>query len=462
VQRWLPDLFAPRVSWKLRLLFWLCLLVLLGFTVYRYAEKADKLSRLGTQTRTAILRWKDQIQGLIRGQDVYPPGNPYPNPPIMALILSPLYELKPSHTALAWFCIKVLLAGISLYWTFRLISASQTRVPDWVIALFVLFSLHPILGDLSHGNVNIFIGFLVVATLAAYHRGWDWLTGLILGLAIACKITPLLFVPYFGWKWLLWVWDRQQAGQAIYWSVLNPGLKVLLGTIFGLLLWFAIVPGAALGWSQNLEHLQNWYTGMVKPFIVEGKITSEHANQSLPGYLVRMLTNQPSTVEYDEDDRPVPTDFHNITDIGPENVRWLIRGCQFLFIVGLMRLCCLRVDVVQDRRGLRFSAECAYIILGMLLFSERTWKHHGVVLMVPYAVITMAAATLSSRRIRQMCAMILGLVAILTVLPSMLPEKGQDEALAYGTHTWAYLLLTIGVVLILWKSRNGVPNRIST
>ena len=33
------------------------------------------------------------------------------------------------------------------------------------------------------------------------------------------------------------------------------------------------------------------------------------------------------------------------------------------------------------------AAEFALVILGMLMFSERTWKHHCVTLMLPFAVL---------------------------------------------------------------------------
>src|SRR5437762_12357552 len=33
------------------------------------------------------------------------------------------------------------------------------------------------------------------------------------------------------------------------------------------------------------------------------------------------------------------------------------------------------------------AAEFALIVLGMLLFSERTWKHHCVTLMLPFGVL---------------------------------------------------------------------------
>ena len=81
-----------------------------------------------------------------------------------------------------------------------LLDSPEQPFPLWGKVLGVLLCLRPIEGDLVHGNVNLFILFLVVAGLVAFCSKRDWLAGMALGLAIACKITPALFVPYFLWK----------------------------------------------------------------------------------------------------------------------------------------------------------------------------------------------------------------------------------------------------------------------
>src|SRR5205823_9373555 len=155
--------------------------------------------RDGKQDRSAILRWREQLLLLDGGENIYATHN-YPNPPIMALLLRPLADLPPLAGALVWYYLKVGMAVAALAMTFRLVEEPGRPFPAWAKALTVLLSLRPILGDLSHGNVNLFILFLVVAALYAFHRGRDWTAGLALALAIACKITPALFVPYFLWK----------------------------------------------------------------------------------------------------------------------------------------------------------------------------------------------------------------------------------------------------------------------
>ena len=406
-------------------LFALAIVVLVGVSAYKHALKAQQLSRLGTQTKTAFLRWRTQvlgdetpgrgaIPGLKRGDDIYRHYN-YPNPPIMALILWPFMELPPVAGAMTWYFLKVAMAIAALVWTFRLCGP----MPDWAKMVAVVLSLHPILGDLSHGNVNIFIAFLILATLELLRRRYDGMAGVVLALAVACKVTPALFLPYLVWK---------------------GAWKALIGYVLGMVLWVLVIPGALLGWERNLTLNESWYEGMVKPFVVEGKVTSEHANQSLPGVVFRLLTNQPSVVDYDENDQPYGADYHNFTDIGEHSARWLIRGFQVAFLAAIVWLCRSR-----SREGPWFAAECSLIVLGMLLFSERTWKHHGVTLMVPFAVLM----TQSSRwAVGTLLA-----AGLLTIVPSLLPEAAQDLALTYGTHTAAFLLLIVGMCGVMWSER---------
>ncbi len=412
--------------------FVVVLAVVLGLAGIQYAHKLAKPGRTDQHTRSAFLRWRPQVLDLDRGIDIYHQHN-YPNPPVMALVLRPFYRLEPTTGALVWFGLKAILAGVSIAWAVRL--AQGTRpMPDWAVGLVVLFSLHPILGDLSHGNVNILIAFLVIAALQLLSWRWDILAGLTLALAIACKVTPALFLPYFLWK--------------RWW-------KALASASVGLVLWLVVVPGAALGFERNTALLQSWFDTMVKPFVVEGRITSEHANQSLPGLFTRLLTDAPSTLDYDpEDGHPIPVEHHNLMSLNPAVAKWLIRLCQVAFVVAVMTRC---RNPRTMRQGIAVAAEYALIVLGMLLFSERTWKHHAVVLILPYAVIAAALAR-ATNRLRVYFTATLVLVGMLAVGPGAVPEnwvgeKFQDTFLIYGSHTAVFLLLTAAVLVILWRVR---------
>lgn len=424
----------PTAPARLRRAFWLVLAVAVALTAVRYYLKAEKPSRLGELTRTAFLRWRPQIQALDTGTNIYAAFN-YPNPPIMALILYPFVALPPLVGAMAWFAAKVAMAVWLVRWAVRTVGSDP---PEWAIATAVLLSMHPLLGDLSHGNVNIFIAFLVGATLALYCRRWDFSAGVVLALAIACKVTPGLFLPYFVWK---------------------RAWKAVAGTFVGLALWLVVVPGVVLGQEYNRELLTGWFDTMVKPFVVEGKVTSEHANQSIPGVVFRLFTAEPSFLEYDEDDRPVATEFHNVASLSPSTAQTLSKLPMIAFAVAVVWLCrwpAHRADV--PRAGPLLAAEFSLVVVGMLLFSERTWKHHATTLIVPFAVLAWAATVAelspSARRFVRVAAVAIGL---LMVVPSLLPEGLQDLALVYGAYTAAFSLTGIAAAVVLANAKGIRP-----
>ena len=290
-----PDLYPGRLVRVGRFWFILALLALFAAVSVQYSIKV-------LHSRGAFTRWGDHILHSVDGADAGEPYN-YPNPPIMAVILYPMARMPAPWGALTWFYVKVALTLLALLWVFRLVETRGRPCPMWARVLTVLLSLGPIVGDLHHGNVNLFILFLVVAALAAFRRRRDLLSGLLLGLAVACKVTPALFIPYFLWK-------RQ-------W-------RVLAGCAAGLLLflWPGLVPATILGWDANQKQVAGWYAEMVHPFVVEGKVTSEHNNQSLPGLVSRLATHSPSFTTYVKDEKTgqdvqTPIEYDNVVDLPP-------------------------------------------------------------------------------------------------------------------------------------------------
>jgi alpha-1,2-mannosyltransferase len=399
----------------------------------KYAAKIEKPSDAGIQNRSAFLRWRSMIHDLFTGTNVYIGVHEYPNPPIMAMVLKPFADLPPKVGALTWFYAKVLMAVLSAVWVFRLVSP---ELPDSAKALTILLALPPLLGDLSHNNVNIFILFLVAGCLEAYRRGWGFTSGLVLALAIACKVTPLMFLAFFIYK---------------------HAARTVLGCLAGLALWLAIVPGLAFGWDRNAELLESWYSLMVKPSLVDNRVTSEHPNQSIPGVVFRLLTHSPSYVVY-PDNIPTPGEYHNIADIGTDTARTVVKCALVAFALLILVLCRSPRDV---RQGPWFAAECSLIVIGMLLFSERTWKHHAVTLLLPYAALAFAiSAGAWSPGIRRTLIGILVATACLTNLPGVLPPRPADLAMVYGSYTAAFLCLTLGIaILLLPRWTCSLPDR---
>jgi hypothetical protein len=400
------------------------LLLFLGLSV-QYSIKAHS-------NRSAILRWREQLKQLTL-LNIYDESN-YPNPPIMALLLKPLAQLPPLVGALSWFYLKVLMALVALHWFFRIVESPGRPFPPWAKALATLLSLRPIMGDLTHGNVNLFILFLVVGGLYAFWHGRDVLAGLLIGLSIACKVTPALFVPYFLWK---------------------RAWRTLGGCAAGLVLFLVIVPGLFLGSERNLELLASWTKHMVAPYVVEGKVTSEHANQSLPGLAFRLATQSPSFV----DEHSNPVQYHNMVALDRHQVGWFLKGCMAVF-AGVVVWSCR--TPTSDRRGWRLAAEFSLVVLGMLLFSERTWKHHCVTLLLPFSVFAYYLG--ACRPGPWLRAYLIGSLVVVMLLISSTSTSlldGLDSAAkmaqVYGAYVWAYLVLAAALVVLLRRPDEPTP-----
>lgn len=462
--RFIVD-FVRRYS-KGQWLFMLALAAVFTVVSLQYVAKVKK-------GKSAINRWSEQIQQIEVGEDINRKFN-YPNPPIMALILWPISELI-THDAVAgalvWFFLKLAMAVFCIGAVFRLIETPEQPFPPWARGLTVVLSIRPILGDLSHGNVNIFILFLVVGSLVAFSRGRDLTSGILLALAIACKVTPALFVGYFVWK---------------------RAWRVLAGTGIGLVAFFFLIPAAVLGWDQNLRSLTSWVEVMILPFVTGGYVTPEHNNQSLPGLVARLLTTAPSYSTYIGGEY-FPMRYDNIADIGGRNAGLLVKGFMGLFALLVVWTCRAPVKAAdrparEIRRGWRLAAEYSLICLGMLLFSERTWKHHCVTMLLPFATLCYGLSCADwSRRSRQFfaTAMIAATLLFTTTSTGIFGEtfsKVNDQvetasvvlgpaglsaatqgglftdsiakqAQLYGAYVWAFGLLIAGLAVQLRGNR---------
>jgi hypothetical protein len=430
-----PGPVAGRSRWNL--LFLAALVVLFVLLGVRHAHKV-------ASDRSAFHRWQRQIQLMVdQNVDISAQFN-YPNPPIMGVVLEPFAKLSPVAGALTWFYVKVAMALLSLYWVIRLVESECVPFPAWAKVVTVLCSLKPIIDDLNHGNVNIFILFLVTAALTAYRLRRDFLAGVAIALAIACKVTPALFVPYFAWK---------------------RSWRALAGCAAGMVLFFypGLVPAMRIGMEKNQHQLVSWYRGMVHPFVVGGKVTSEHVNQSLPGLLSRLATHSPSFVAF-PDNIETPTRYDNLLSLSPAVAGLLVKGCLALF--ALLVVWCCRTPP-DERSGWPVAAEMAIVVLGMLLFSERTWKHHCVTLMLPFSVLWyyLAAVCRSPSFGRGLGVSI---VLVLALMMSTGFGLGSDResvghapgfakmALVYGAYTLAFLVLLADMaVLLRWGKQHS-------
>jgi hypothetical protein len=383
---------------------------------------ASMFASKSADERGAFVRWRHQILDFQNGANIWDTDF-FPYPPIFPISTAPIWDLPPVAGAVTWFTLKSLLTVASILLCFRMINATGKILPSWVQGAVLLLSLRPILSDQHHGNVNLVILFLIVATLYAWRRGYDVLAGLLLALAISYKVTPALFVPYFLFK-------RE-------W-------RVAVTTMLGVGLFLLVVPSLALGIEFNAECLAMWWHRILSPYVGKGEVSPQEVNQSMAGVLTRLLVEVPPAQAHGYSGTLFDL---NLLSWPRETVTTLIK----ILSVGFVGLLAYFSRTKATRRDdPRLFGEWSLVVLTMLFVSERSWKHHFVTLLLPYTFLAYHLWLVpATRRTRWLLASSLVLSAVVMASTSseiggvLLGEDGHKVAQFYGMFLWSAMILYV-------------------
>ena len=257
-----------------------------------------------------------------------------------------------------------------------------------------------------------------------FARNKDILSGLLLGLATAVKITPGLLVVYFVYK-------RQ-------W-------KVAAAAGAGLVLFLVVVPVTAQGPTAAWGQFSHWWQGYINPYLVRGEVYSQQINQSLPGMICRLMTDAPAI---DRSEVRI-----NVLDLSHAQARWLIKGVSAGILIGVGYVFRRRITC---RGGMRQAAEYGLVLLAMLLLSERSWKaHHVTMLLAGMVVATGIWAEGVSRSRRRWLGGLLGGAVVISLVTAtdIIGPVANDYAEAYGAVLLANLLLVTGLLIVILPVR---------
>ncbi len=156
---------------------------------------------------------------------------------ISLLILAPFTALSRPAAQFVWVCVKLPLACAVFAFALAIVRRCGARLTVSATVLVLAAWWLPVVLDMQEGQTNFVALLPLMAGLyfAQDERPWaDVAAGLLVGLAIAVKVTPAIFAAYFLWKrrWTI-------AGSAVG----------------GVALWSLAVPAAVFGWDQNLRWL---------------------------------------------------------------------------------------------------------------------------------------------------------------------------------------------------------------
>ena len=404
----------------------------------------------GERQRSALGRWLPTAELLAdpgNTTDPYGEGHWFPTPPMVLLSLVPLTGLGYTGAAIVWAMLKI--AGLLLAMTLVIkgLGREGFAVPIGVIVAAGVYSLRPIIGDIQHGNLNIFMAVWLGIAWALYVRKKDFWAGLFVALAIVTKITPGLVLVYFLYR---------------------RAWRVCIGAGVGLVLVFVVFPGLCLGSETNLAQLHSWYDLMVRPFVEEGYATLTIKNQSLWGVVLRLLSNAGimaiETMPFDQAVRAgvdIDIDMARPAHMLGRVLRPVLSLSVVAALGGLCRSRC------ASRRDPRLLLEFGLILIAMLLLSERTWKHHATTLPIVYLGVWYALTCVDfSDRFRAwfVAGLAVQFAFLVATSEGLVGDVLADHLLDGGFFCWGLLLcfVQIGVLLVsLNRRRPNVPDPVS-
>ena len=315
---------------------------------------------------------------------------PFTYPPLAAVLFSPLALLSLDAASVVITAITLLLLIVATTILLTRLDVwpqtAATREPAWlrrgwlaaaIVAPAVVY-LEPIRSNFDFGQINVVLMTLVIADCVP--RRTPWPRGMLLGLAIALKLTPAVFLLYF---------------------LLRRDVRALLVTTVSAVV--ATLVGAAFAWRDSLEY----WTQTVRNTDRIGTATL-NTNQNIAGALARLGLGE-----------------------GPRFVLWVL-AC--FAVLGL--------TVWAVRRVLRAGQPVlALICVAMfgLVVSPVSWSHHWV-----WALPTLLVTAVTAYRLRQAGLAVVAAAgfALMVWTPIVLmPEHRETAAslwrqLVGGSYVW--------------------------
>jgi hypothetical protein len=328
-------------------------------------------------------------------------------PPFFALSMIPFAPLSMPVRNIIWYCIT--LAAITLCFMCCDFLARKTtseawseRELVWLRGLTFLLSLKFVLAVLENQSYDAVVVLFVCAGLVALVQRRDVLGGASLGIAVALKITPLLFLPYLVFK-RRYVAAAAMAVVLTVASFLPDLLFAPVGSPYGYVAaWVREVGGPAM--TERLE-------GPLHVFWFAGNPN----NSSLRGLAGMFVVDHNNAVFF----RPLLFTIYAV----------------YIAIVAVMLW---RTRERQDT----VPVDGALLALSMLMLSPMTSHSHCIALLLPYAVLL--AVWIKDRQTRLLGGAVLALSFLLASL-----SAGDIVGRAASVLSGEYRLPIFGMLILL-------------
>ncbi|MFV8051059.1 glycosyltransferase 87 family protein [Mycobacterium sp. 48b] len=398
--------WAPTIGWRLFQLLTVAGLILVGWRLLGHVPYRIDIDvyRMGGRA------WLDNQPLYADGAIFHTQGGldlPFTYPPLAAIMFAPFawLSLPAASVAITATTLALLVVSMVIVLT-RLNVWPETTItsePAWLrrcwlaIALVVpaVIWLEPIRSNFEFGQINVVLMTLVVADCVP--RRTPWPRGMLLGLAIALKLTPAVFLLYF---------------------LLRRDVHTLLRTAAAAVV--ATLAGFVLAWTDSIEY----WTETVRNTDRIGTATL-NTNQNIAGTLARLGLSE-----------------------GPRFVLWVA----LCFAV-------LALTVWAARRVLRSGTDeapvVALICVAMfgLVVSPVSWSHHWV-----WSLPTLLVTGVLAYRMRQthLAALYLALVTVIglalmvwTPIALLTPHHETAASVVRQLAGDSYLWWALAVIVVI-------------
>ena len=347
-----------------------------------------------------------------------------PYPPSYGVVMAPLLLVPLPAARVLWVLLQVGMLGLMFsqltQWYRR---THQGRAPPaWLPIVALLLVSRFFLRDTAGGGGNLVFATLVLSACLPLESGKEGrlFRGALLGLVLAAKPTPILFLP------LLLLQGRGRA----FVSAIGVALALHLSPMLFL---------GPSGWAQAYGH---WLEGVLaygsradvfaQPSHGFPPFTWMH--QSLPYMLARFLGTVPK-----EQILPSPLFFQG-AGLSPSIIHWIYRLLA-LFLVGLTarRIGKQAMSGLQQRLHWLPAASALFALT--LLLSPITWKAHHVALLPAFYYL--AAQARDQRSLPLWIALALYFFVNDLLSQEILGKLGKNLMQSYYT-------VTLGALFVLW------------
>lgn len=386
------------------------------------------------------LVFKTYAKLLLQGEDIYHEGSVFMYPPWMAFICIPFTPLPQWLSRLTWGTINIffLYLAIDCAWKISKAIFPSTNKFGWIAFIVGLICAATyFLNCLSHQQFDVIIAGTIIYGCLQLSKNKDTNAGLLLGIAAACKLTPLLFLPYliYRFRW-----------------------KATLAFVVGFL-FCNFIPDIILGLPKEgrprpIIFIERFLAPMTKPDFVPGTWGSEIIyNQSLAGSAKRFTQTHLETKE-GKYSVIIENDNSQSSKVKMVLISLVLFGTAMtVFCWGLPGI----PNELNAPGSAQIALEVSMILCAMLLLSPMSSKAHFGILILPAFCI--ARMLESQKKILAFCFLIIPLAMGILLNKDLSGANVYTLLLWIAGVTWTTISLFLGNAIFRYSRKQEHPNQ---